>query len=436
MTSAEPAAAPFTPRAATALVVGGIVLFFIVLWLIGSGMGNRQLNNGQAHAGSKGLTGYAAFVNYLGARGYRTTTVKAAAALRQPGALVLTPPAYVDVKALDRIVTGHRGLGPTIIISPKWNASTPSARRKDGKPGWVVLQGTALPGWEGFYDDITLALDKPRTATAGPTWQGAGLSGRMPDRTALVSGRGTRLVPLVREQGSGRILAAYIGDGGDYPALRGIAMAAEPDFDPDEAHGDYPVVFVFDPDLVANYGMSRPENALLGERIIAAALEGEDRSVAFDLTLNGFGRSRSLLTLAFEPPFLAATLCLMLAALVLGWRAFNRFGPAALGTRSLAFGKGPLVANAAALIRRTRRSHLIAEPYADAVQARLVRALALPARSGADDAAAAIDRALAARQVPGPGFAAAVAALRGARRPADIVRAARALHSLERTLTT
>jgi len=32
-------------------------------------------------------------------------------------------------------------------------------------------------------------------------------------------------------------------------------------------------------------------------------------TATFDLTLNGLGASRNLLTLAFEPPFLAATLC-------------------------------------------------------------------------------------------------------------------------------
>ncbi|PKB19149.1 hypothetical protein B0I00_1378 [Novosphingobium kunmingense] len=428
-------AAPFSPRAALAVVTGGIVLFFLVLWLIGSGMGERKTNNGGAHAGSKGLTGYAAFAGYLAQRGFTVTTVRSAAALRQPGALVLTPPAGADPKDLERVVLRRRSFGPTLIVVPKWNAMPPPVNRPDAKTGWVMILGAGQPHWPGFYDDIYLALDRQRPRQARPRWSGAGLDGTLPDGSAVASGRGDRLIPLVATQGDARVLAAYVADGGDYPGLRALALADEPPVDEDEAHGDYPVIFVFEPDLIDNYGLSRAENALLGERIVAAALEGGERRVAFDLTFNGFARSRNLLTLAFEPPFLAATLCLMLAALVLGWRAFNRFGPALLTGRALAFGKTALVANAAGLIRRTRRLHLIGGPYADAAQGRLSRALALPARLGGAETEAAIDRALAARKVDGPAFSVTAAALRRARRPTDLLRAARTLHRLERTLT-
>ncbi len=158
--------------------------------------------------------------------------------------------------------------------------------------------------------------------------------------------------------------------------------------------------------------------------------------VSFDLTLNGFARSANLLTLAFTPPFLAATLCLLIAALAVGWRAFLRFGPPRQGTRAIAFGKRALIANAAGLIRRTRRLHLVAAPYADHARERLARALALPRLADAEATEAAIDRALAARAgTPAP-FSQIAARLRAARRPADILKAARDMHSLERTLKT
>jgi hypothetical protein len=87
------------------------------------------------------------------------------------------------------------------------------------------------------------------------------------------------------------------------------------------------VIFVFDADLFNNYGMSRASNAQLAEKLIQATLDGDPRKVSFDLTLAGYGRSPSLLALAFTPPFLAATLCLLLAAAVTLWRAYQRFGP-------------------------------------------------------------------------------------------------------------
>ncbi|MDE2412543.1 MAG: DUF4350 domain-containing protein [Sphingomonadales bacterium] len=428
-------AGPFSPRVALVLVVGGIAVFFLVLWLIGSGMSDRQANDGGSHAAAKGLTGYAAFAQYLGKRGYGVSLVKSPGGLHQPGALILTPPAYTDTKQLQRVVDRHRSMGPTLIVVPKWAAYRIPMKRPDVKAGWVELGGPQVAEWKGFYDDIVLSLDHKRTRQATTGWTGAGLNGQFPDPRVILTGSGAKLIPLVETSRDGRILAAYVADGGDYPGLRDLSQRPEPEVDKDDAHGDYPVIFIFDPDLIDNYGLSHADNALLGERIVAASLEGGEKRVAFDLTLNGFGRSRSLLSLAFEPPFLAATLCLMLAVLVLGWRAFNRFGPALLGTRALAFGKRALVANAAGLIRRTRRLHLIGRPYADACRDRLIRALALPTRLGANDAELAIDRALHARDPDAPSFAVTAAALRTARRPIDMLRAARTLHSLERTLT-
>lgn len=434
MSAETRSAGPFSARMALALVLGGTLLFFAVLWMIGSGMSESKANNGGAHAGSKGLTGFAAFAGYLGKRGYAVSLAKSHGALRQPGVLVLTPPAQANTDQLQQVVDHHRAAGPTVILLPKWQAYRAPRTRPDVKEGWVELAGTEAAAWKGFYDDITLTTDPARTRQGGGHWISGDLRGDLPARAPLFSGAGNRLVSLV-EADNGRILAAYVADGGDYPALRDLALVGEPDSDEDEAHDNYPVIFVFEPDLLDNYGFTSPANALLGERILSAALDGDDKKVVFDLTMNGFGRSRSLLTLAFEPPFLAATLCLMLAALAMGWRAFNRFGPPLLGTRALAFGKRALVSNAAGLIRRTRRLHLIGAPYADAARERLARALALPARLDPAATEAAIDRALLARAPDGPPFTATAAALRAARRPTDMLRAARTLHSLERTLT-
>ena len=426
---------PFSPRVALALVVGGVLLFFAVLWMIGSGMSDRKANNGGAHAAAKGLTGYAAFASYLERRGFAVSMVKSHGALRQPGVLVLTPPARVDTKQLDQIVSRHRSMGPTVVVVPKWMAYKVPQLRPDVKDGWVELAGPDVADWKGFYDDIGLSLDKSRPRADARRWVSGDLSGMLPNGGVVLSGSGERLIPLAETADDGRILAAYLADGGDYPDLRDLALSPEPDVDEDMAHGDYPVIFVFEPDLLDNYGFTSAANAQLGERILRASLEGGEPKVAFDLTLNGFGRSRSLLSLAFEPPFLAATLCLMLAALVLGWRAFNRFGPALVGVRALAFGKTALVSNAAGLIRRTRRLHLIGGPYADAARDRLARALALPQRLDAAAIEGAIDRALKARDPQAPAFSATAAALRGAAKPTDMLRAARTLHSLERTLT-
>ena len=124
-----------------------------------------------------------------------------------------------------------------------------------------------------------------------------------------------------------------------------------------------------------------------------------------------------------------------MAALAVGWRAFLRFGPPRTGSRAIAFGKRALVANAAGLIRRTGRLHLVAPPYADHARDRIVRALALPRMADAAAAEAAIDRAVAARMPGATPFSITAARLRAARRPHDMVQAAKDLHALERMLT-
>ncbi|MFD2403907.1 hypothetical protein [Novosphingobium soli] len=227
-------------------------------------------------------------------------------------------------------------------------------------------------------------------------------------------------------------LAGYLDDGGAYPGLEAIAQDRV--LHSGETAGLHPLILVFEPDLLDNYGMARLANARLAEALVRASGVAPGAPVMFDMTLNGYARAQNLLTLAFTPPFLAATLCLLLAALAVGWRAFLRFGPPLVPGRAIAFGKRALVANAAGLVRRSGRLHLIAAPYAERTRERLVQALALPRTLDAAAAEAAIDRALAARGHAAQPFSVVAARLRAARRPHDLIEAARDLHALERIL--
>jgi hypothetical protein len=414
---------PFSVRSVLVMVLFGAVVFVALLWMIGSGMTSPSGNNGGAHAASKGLNGYAAVVQLLEKRGYKTSLSRSAATLDDPGLLILTPPHNAKGAEIERIVSKRRYIGPTLVITPKWQVQS-AADAKGGKRGWVQLGGTAAPNWPGFMDEVGVAIGRSPKG-----WSAAGLSGELPVPATTETGAGEGLEPLVLDRNGG-ILAAYFQDKGYYPALEDLAL--ERHWEGDGKTETYPVILVFEPDLLDNYGMARKENAQLAERLVAAALSGSQKRVAFDVTLNGLGRSPNLLTLAFTPPFLAATLCLLLAALALGWRAFLRFGPPLASTRQIAFGKRPLVANAAGLIRRTGRLHLVTGPYADHLRERIARTLGLPRQPTPQTAEAAIDQALAQRLPDAPAFSALAARLRAERRPLAILRAAQELHSLER----
>ena len=422
---------PFSVGGVLALVLFGAVVFVALLWMIGSGL-TGSTNNGGSHAGGKGLTGYAALVKLLDQRGYQTSLARGEASLDDPGLLVLTPPQNAKGAELEKIVAKRRYIGPTLVITPKWKA-LPASGAKGAKQGWVMLAGTAAPEWPGFLDTVSVRIG-PR----GKRWSAAGLSGELPVPAEVSSGSGDGIEPLVIGQ-SGGILAGYVQDNGYYPSLERIALNKAWEAE-DEDSDLYPVIVVFEPDLLDNYGMARKENAQFADQLVSAAMGGSPNGsrggkVTFDVTLNGLGRSPNLLTLAFSPPYVAATLCLLLAALAAGWRAFLRFGPAFATARAIAFGKRPLVSNAAGLIRRTRRLHLVTRPYANHLRERIARTLGLPKHATPEATEAAIDKALAQRLPDTEPFSSLAARLRASRKPLAILRAAQALHSLERTLT-
>lgn len=428
-------AGPFSPRVALGLVLFGALCFVGLLWIIGSGMDDPAPRASGAHVQGKGLTGYAALAQYLEKRGYAVTPVRSRAALDQPGLLILTPVHAADPEELEQVVAQRRGAGPTIVVLPKWVAIPLPKNMPKAKDGFVRLLDAQMPEWKGFYDTLTVHGGALETGPQPGAWESANLTGELPYPKQVFSGRGEYLIPLVVSNQTRGVLAGYESDGGDYPALRAISIDLDEGELGEEPIQQYPVIFVFDADLFNNYGMGRQSNALLAEKLVQAALDGGPRKVAFDLTLAGYGRSPSLLALAFTPPFLAATLCLLLAAAVALWRAYQRFGPPVVAGRALAFGKRELVGNAAGLIQRARRLHLLGAPYADAARERLVGALALPARLSHQQAEAAIDRALTARNPDSVLFSDTSARLRAARKPTDLLRAARQLHALERTLT-
>lgn len=418
-------ASPFSLRGVLALVLFGAVVFVALLWMIGAELTAPSGNNGGGHAAAKGLNGYAALVQFAEQRGYAVSLSRSEATLDDPGLLILTPPQNAKGMEIERIVAKRRWIGPTIVVTPKWVVQS-AADAKDSKKGWIHLIGAAAPRWDGFLDQVSV-----RIAPGAKRWTGAGHSGVLPAPANVETGRGPGLEPLVMDTNGG-LLAAYLQDDGFYPALERIALQAALGRGDDEDL--YPLIVVFEPDLLDNYGMARRENAQLADRLISAALSESPRRVTFDLTLNGLGRSPNLLTLAFTPPYLAATLCLLLAALAVGWRAFLRFGPPFVEARALPFGKRPLVANAAGLIRRTGRLHLVTRPYANQVRARVAKALGLPGHPSPEAAEAAIDKALAHRLPGAEPFSALAARLRAERRPPAILRAAQALSSLERKL--
>ncbi len=420
------------------IVLIGALAFVAVLYWLGTGGG--ATNNGGGHVGGRGLNGYAALAAMLEADGVTVRRARSKEALKQPGLLVLTPPAQAKGSDIAEIVAARRGIGPTLVVTPKWLALPDSANPKS-KRGWTQIHGTMPPEWRGYHDDLAVGFGQG----VAQGWSGTGVyadfHGPLADARKVQAGTGPGLESLV-ETPDARILAGFLTGDGSNPALeRWIGMARHPDGDPDEedANGQfatsYPVVLVFEPDLLDNWGLANQQTGLMARRLVYVAAGMKPGAVTFDLTLNGLGASRNLLTLAFEPPFLAATVCFLMALFAAGWRSFNRFGPPRVARREVPLGKTVLVRNTAGLIRRARRLRLIAGPYADASRERLVHVLGLPRGRPAEETDAAIDRLQARLGGTSPRYSELAAGLRAARRSAEVVQRAAALQRLEKDLT-
>ena len=444
----ERPASPFDARIVLLLLAIGAALFIGLLYILGTGEPNREKNDGGAHAYSKGMTGYAAYAELLESQGHEVNIVQGEADLNDENLLILTPPLGEDADAIARIVDERRYIGPTIIILPKWSARPiPEEAGLDAiKPGWVNVWGSNSPAWlteiEGLEEPELTIDDK------SGSWVGLGHSGKLPV-TEEANDKSVNTVQWIKDDtlasivrdGKGRMLAGFIND--DYfevlADMSGNATVNGPTSGdtPEDYTGDdkWPVVIVAEPDLLNNFGMAEFATAQQSLSLVEATLDGYDFPIAFDVTLNGLGGTQNLLTLAFTPPFLAATLCLIIAALLVAWRAFLRFGPALAEGRQIAFGKEQLVTNSAGLINRAKRTHLLADPYVALMRRRIAKGLGLRQRSDAASLDEAIDRAMAARLPSEPPFTHSAQALRAASGPQEILRKASALKTLERTLT-
>ena len=123
-----------------------------------------------------------------------------------------------------------------------------------------------------------------------------------------------------------------------------------------------------DPDLLSNKGLKSIDGASAAITIIDALRADDEDSVAFDTVIAGIGDARNLLQLMFEPPFLAFTLTLVAAALLVGFHALGRFGPPAIEGRAIPFGKRALADNIATLIARAKREDRLGDRYVAVVR--------------------------------------------------------------------
>lgn len=402
--SARPAA--FSPRVMLAVLLTGVISFsaFAVLSVYAPDL--RAGSDGGAHALSKSAVGFAGAVALLKAQDVPVVVSRAPADTPGDGRsiLVLTPTTANKAQDLAAFGKGQR----VLVVLPKWTTAPEPVRL-----GWVRKAGLESPDQVAALlqtlEPSTKVERRPGAAAVPIVGQADVFGLRTPfpaasvDRLQTLSGAGWQ--PLMVDD-QGRMVLARARDG----------------------------TFVLaDPDLLNTQGLRQIGNARVGLATLNLVRRGED-AVVFNVALNGFQRPRDVVRLMFDPPLLAATLCAVAAALLLGLHALARFGPAAGEGRAFALGKRALVDNSAGLVRMARKEHELAPAYARLTADLTARAVGAD-RSGTPASLAVRLSLLARLRRPVDDFDDLGAAAASAKTRGDLLAVARRLYDWRREMT-
>ncbi|MBB3909439.1 hypothetical protein [Sphingomonas desiccabilis] len=403
---------PFARRTAIVLVVVGTLLALAAILLNGfSDVLSRRLGSLPA-ADEKHGAGYYALrqlVDRTGGGGSLVVDPEDLAAM--PELAVLTPAIDTQPEQVAKLVqareahaaaaeeedTEESGDFPTLIVLPKWRVSAlPLQPNRVQRVGLLSSEKAAalIPAKE-VETDYAVA----QGLRSAPGWKFRPFLA--PRYLRAVSGK--TLVPILRD-GDGAAVLARIGRTNTY--------------------------VLSDPDLLNNAALKHPQNAQAAIALLAALDPKYPGAAVFDASLHYGPGDRNLVKLLFTPPFLAATLAMIAAAVLAGLATAARFGPVLRERRAVALGKAALIDNIAALTRLSGRTLSAGPRYADIAREGLVRSLDLPRDLDEAGVLARLDR-LGDRPAA---YSQIDHRLRTARTEAELVAAARQLHAWKEAL--
>jgi hypothetical protein len=148
--------------------------------------------------------------------------------------------------------------------------------------------------------------------------------------------------------------------------------------------GDRRVVVLADPDIIANHGLGRAENAALALHAIGAA-GSPAKTLVIDETLHGHEAAPSLWRELFHFPLVLALLQGVLAVGVLVAAGMLRFGAPLLDGPAIEPGKGVLIDNTASLLGVGGHAAVVLERYLERTLHEVREARGAGERGGSGD---------------------------------------------------
>jgi hypothetical protein len=386
---------PFNPRVVYGLILLGLLAFAAIIWVMAYGGPQRQQQPerelSRAQMLSPSAVGFKGLVQLVG-RLRRTYTISNSADLDYDDLLVIAIDGNTRPEDISR-VRQQRANRATLIILPKWR-TVPNLHGGE----WVSVTGV------GAGDRVAAGLGYRLRLAPNPA-PGTLATGRnMLDGTDLpapaypqvIEGEG--LTPLLTLPDGGVLLAQIEGR---------------------------PHYILADPDFLNNQGIHDPARAQAALDLLDALNAPNSQSINF-ATFSDVVTVREpvgLLRLLLEPPFLAMTLALVIAALLAGFHGAIRFGQPRREERAIPLGKAALVDNSAGLIRLARREVHMGPAYAEFIQQESARAVGAPSGLTGE----ALDDYLDRLTRHGPTFSERATALVKTRDRQSMAAAARAL---------
>ena len=333
------------------LVLTGGAAFCVMLVLLATGdPASGRVTTGSSF--SRSAVGHSALAALLRSQGYQVETNRdrAASGWADDSLLLVLAPntGEQDIEQLERFVAGASQQRPLLVALPKW---TSQASRTE--PGWI--DGVTPVPKRRIGEVLRAVTGSDASVVRGEgaaVWRNHldGTSPRLEAPQLIVFRRVGALEPLVR--GADGILLGEV-------ANANLAVLA-------------------DPDVLANHGLHRGDNA----EFVLAAIERllpAGGKVLFDETTHGFALVHNLWRLLFQPPYLAATLLALGAGALTVWRAAVRFGAPLAPESGPAFpaGHATLIDNAGRLLAAGGHGEFVARRYAEAALAEARRRMHL-----------------------------------------------------------